>query len=259
LPRKTTDDSSFHNKFERVIDGWRIRNKDSNDRKTFGEVFDRENLMRVYKLFSDGVIDRLEYPVSTGKEGNVFCARSGDGELLAVKIFRTSTATYKDMAKYVEGDPRFKGLMTNRRKLINAWALKEYRNLERMHEHKVRVPKPVTYNKNMVVMEFIGSEEGPAPMMRNVALEDPEEVSRTLMDYVKVLYTKALLVHGDLSEYNVLMKGDEPVVIDVGQSVLLKHPLAEEMLDRDVANVARYFRKYGLSIDVAEELREIRK
>jgi RIO kinase 1 len=236
-----------------------VRRKDDDDRKTFGEVFDKENLMRVYKLFSEGVFDSLEYPVSTGKEGNVFCASTKDGTLLALKIFRTSTATYRDMAKYVDGDPRFKGLMTNRRKLINAWAMKEYRNLERMHEHKVRVPKPVTCHKNMLVMEFIGSEEGPAPMMRSVTLEDPEGVCRTILDYVKVLYTKAQLVHGDLSEYNVLMHECDPVLIDVGQSVLLKHPLAEEMLDRDVANVARYFRKYGLGIDVKEELREIRR
>ncbi len=259
MPRDKSDESRSHDKFERVLDDWRMRRKDADDRKTFGEVFDRENLMRVYKLFSDGVFDRLEYPVSTGKEGNVFCASAKDGTLLALKIFRTSTATFRDMAKYVEGDPRFKGLMTNRRKLINAWAMKEFRNLERMSEHGVRVPRPVACHKNMLVMEFIGSEEGPAPMMRNVTLEDPERICRTLLDSVKTLYKEAQLVHGDLSEYNVLVHDGEPVIIDVGQAVLIKHPLAEEMLERDVANVARYFRKYGLTIDAREELSEIRR
>ena len=71
---------------------------------------------------------------------------------------------------------------------------------------------------------------------------------------------KAELVHGDLSEFNVLMDDDgEPVVIDVAQGVLLKHPLAEELLERDVNNMARFFRKYGVSIDTGTVLGEIRK
>jgi len=57
----------------------------------------------------------------------------------------------------------------------------------------------------------------------------------------------------------VLMLGQEPVIIDVGQAVMLAHPYAEEWLERDVRNVARYFRKYKIDIDVAKELKEIRK
>ncbi len=249
----------FQNKLERERDSWRMRRKDSEDRKTYDEVFDKENLMRVYKLFSDGVIDQIDYPISTGKEGNVFRATTSDGAPLALKIYRTSTATFKDMARYIAGDPRFKGVSRNRRKLIMAWASKEYRNLQRFRDAGVRVPRAIACHKNMIVMEYIGSDAGPAPMMRNVDLSDPADVAETILGYVRVAYQKAELVHGDLSEFNVLMDDDVPVLIDVGQAVLLDHPMSEELLVRDMGNIARFFRKYGVGIDVEQELREIRK
>jgi RIO kinase 1 len=62
-----------------------------------------------------------------------------------------------------------------------------------------------------------------------------------------------------MSEFNILMFNEEPVIIDVGQAVLLEHPNAQEWLERDVNNVARYFKKQGVRLDVAKELKEIRK
>ena len=245
-------------RFEQEIDKWRIRRKDADDRKSYDEVFDKKNLLRIYKLFVDGVIEQLDFPISTGKEGNVFRATTPEKDLVAVKIYRTSTATFKDMAKYIQGDPRFKGIAGNRIRLIMAWAQKEYRNLERLTEVGVRVPRPIARRDNVIVMEYIGDEVAPAREMREVQLEDPEGVARKLLEYVRLAYQKAELVHGDLSEYNVLMKDQEPVIIDVGQTVLLDHPLAQELLERDLANMARYFNKYGVEIDVQKELREIR-
>ncbi len=213
--------------------------------------------MRVYKLFSDGVIDQFEFPISTGKEGIVFSATTPDKGRVAVKIYRTSTASFKDMAKYVQGDPRFKGITTNRRKLILAWAAKEYRNLQRLQEAGVRVPRPIAHHQNIVVMEYIGTEEGPAPEMREADIQDPTSVADKILGYMKLAYQKAELVHGDLSEYNILMLGQEPVVIDVGQTVLLDHPLAGEFLVRDMKNLARFFRRHGVTIDIEKELKEI--
>jgi len=248
-----------YHRFEREIDKWRVRRKDTNDRKSYDEVFDRQNLMRIYKLFTDGVIDRLDFPISTGKEGNVFRASTKSNELVAVKIYRTSTATFGDMAKYVQGDPRFKGLTGRKRKLIYAWANKEFLNLKLFQNAGVRVPRPILHVANIVVMEYIGDENAPAREMRNVKLDDPEGVARKILGYVKLAYQKVELVHCDLSEFNVLMLGDEPIIIDVGQAVLLGHSQAEEWLERDVKNMVRFFKKYGVRLDAAEELKEIRK
>ena len=245
--------------FEREIDSWRMRRKDSSDRKSYDEVFNQQNLMRIYKLFSDGVIDKFDFPISTGKEGNVFRASTLKGEHLAVKIYRTATSTFGEMAKYIQGDPRFFRVKTkNKNRLIMIWAEKEYLNLDLFYRVGVRVPKPVAFHANIIVMEYIGSDKEPARQLRNVTLEDPEAIARKLLDYVKLGYQKGNIVHSDLSEFNVLMLDGEPVLIDVGQSVLKGHPFAEEWLERDVSNVARYFRRYKIDIDVKAELREIR-
>jgi RIO kinase 1 len=256
VPMPREDD--YHS-FERTIDSWRMRRRDDNDRKSYDEVFDRQNIMRIYKLFTDGVIDKLDFPISTGKEGNVFRASTKDGQLRALKIYRTSTSTFKDMPKYVLGDPRFEGLTANRRKLILAWAEKEFLNLKAFHKAGVRVPEPFFHRANMIVMEYIGTEVEPARELRNVKLEDPERIARKILDYMKLGYQKAKLVHADISEFNILMLDGEPVIIDVGQAVMLAHLNSQEWLERDVRNVARYFKKYGLKIDIAEELKEIRK
>ena len=245
--------------FEREIDAWRMRKKDSSERKSYDEVFNQQNLMRIYKLFSDGVIDRFDFPISTGKEGNVFRASTLKGEHLAVKIYRTATSTFGEMAKYIQGDPRFFRVKTkNKNRLIMIWAEKEYLNLDLFYRVGVRVPKPVAYHANIIVMEYIGSDKEPARQLRNVTLDDPEAIARKILNYVKLGYQKANIVHSDLSEFNVLMLDGEPVLIDVGQAVLKEHPFAEEWLERDVSNVARYFRRYKVDIDVKAELKVIR-
>jgi len=245
---------------ERVIDSWKMRRKDDDDRKSYDEVFNKQNLMRIYKLMSDGAMDKFDFTISTGKEGNVFRASTVKGEFVAVKIFRTSTATFGDMYKYVAGDQRFFGVGGgNRKRLIMVWAEKEFMNLDALHRAGVRVPRPIARHQNIIVMEYIGDESEPARQLRNVALEDPEKTARKILDYVAVAYRKASLVHSDLSEFNVLMLAGEPVIIDVGQAVLKDHPNAQEWLRRDVTNIVRYFRKNDVKLDVEAELKEITK
>jgi RIO kinase 1 len=246
--------------FERVCDSWKMRRKDDDDRKSYDEVFNQQNLMRIYKLMSDGVLDRFDLTISTGKEGNVFRASTVDGSFVAVKIFRTATATFGEMYKYVAGDPRFRGVGgKNRSRLVMVWAEKEYMNLGLMHRAGVRVPSPIAVNKNILVMEYIGDESEPARQLRNADLADPDAVARTIFDYIALAYRKSSLVHSDLSEFNILMLGEEPVLIDLGQAVLKEHPHAQEWLERDVNNIVRYFRKQGVRLDAADELKEIRK
>ena len=248
-----------YHSFEREIDGWRIRKKNqTDDRKSYDEVFDKQNLMRIYKLFSDGVVDKFDFPISTGKEGNVFRASTKNGALLAVKIYRTSTGTFSDMWKYIAGDPRFRGLPTNRKRLIPAWAKKEFLNLNLLQSAGVRVPKPVVQHQNIVVMEYIGDEVEPARQLRYVEPEDPERTARTIFEYMKLGYQKAKLVHCDMSEFNILMLNQEPVIIDVGQGVLTQHPNAEEWLERDVFNMVKYFRRHKVSVNSVDLLKEIR-
>ena len=152
---------------ERHVDALKT-NKTGDERQTDAEVFDRQTLMLIYDFMTGGLIDTIHYPVSTGKEGNVFYATDEDGEPIALKIFRTSTSTFKRVSKYIEGDPRFKGLTGNRRKIIYAWTNKEYRNLQRYYEAELPVPEPIAFRKNCLLMEYIGDEDGPAPDRKSV-------------------------------------------------------------------------------------------
>ena len=220
--------------------------KDDDNIKTYDEVFDHATLLTIYKLITNKVIKSLDFPISTGKEANVFKATTMEGEDAAVKIYRISTSTFKSFKKYLDGDPRFKNVKKKgHRAVVYAWAQKEYKNLKRMFNIGVRVPEPIMYTRNVLLMEYIGDELGPAPMLKNVPIKAPTKKFRLLVKAVRKMYQEARIVHGDLSEYNILMLADEMVIIDVSQSVVIEHPMAEEMLVRDVSNLVRYFKKYG--------------
>ena len=216
------------------------------DKKTQDEVFDKTTLHTFEKLISDRVIDILDFPISTGKEGNVFRGVTPDKKFVAVKVYRTSTATFKHISKYILGDPRFISIHKTRRGIIYAWARKEFKNLERLKKAGVRAPKPIVYSKNVLVMEYIGDPERSAPLMKDVKLENPKEIFEILIDFISKMYKKAELVHGDISAYNVLMHENHPYIIDLGQGVLIEHPNALEFLKRDIHNVVSYFKKYGI-------------
>ncbi|MDR0791098.1 MAG: serine protein kinase RIO [Methanomassiliicoccaceae archaeon] len=223
-------------------------NKTGDERQTVDEVFDKQTLMTLYDMMTSGIIDSVRFPISTGKEGNVFYAESEDGEPLALKIFRTSTSTFKHFSKYIEGDPRFKGLTGNRRKMIYAWANKEYRNLQRYYEAEIPVPEPMAFAKNCLVMEYIGNENGPAPQLKDVVLDDPDDTYDEVVSFIIDGWQDARLVHGDMSEYNILMLDGQPILIDCGQAMTADHFNSKELLRRDIENVNRFFKNRGADI-----------
>ena len=235
------------------IDLLRERIKDSDDLKVKGDVFDTRTLMNLYALASKGVIDALGGEISTGKEANLFYAIRGDQELV-IKIYRITTSNFKAMQDYMHGDPRFGNIKGTKSAVISAWTRKEFRNLKRAEEAGVRVPHPIATRDNILIMELIGEKDNPAPQLRNVDLEldEAKRIFNKLSDYISLLYNKADLVHADFSEFNVLYNG-EPVVIDMGQSVTLEHPMASKFLARDVTNIARYFEK-KYSVGSEEEI-----
>jgi len=204
------------------------------------------------------IIGRMYGVISSGKEARVYWAKSPKGEDLAVKIYLTSTSEFrKSIYQYILGDPRFEYIRKDTRELIYAWTRKEYKNLKRMYECGVRVPKPIFYMKNILVMEFIGENGVRAPLLKEVSLSDEEyiRIFNKVIEYIKILYRKAKLVHADLSEYNIMIFKGEPVLIDVSQAVLLDHPLAIEFLKRDIRNIVRYFRcELGLQVPSEEEI-----
>ncbi len=182
-----------------------------------------------------------------------------DKKYVAIKIYRTSTSTFKHISKYIIGDPRFQSMHKNRRSIVFLWTKKEFKNLERLHEAKVKAPKPITKINNILVMEYIGDSKGAAPMLRDVKLENPESTFSTLIDFISRMYKKANLVHGDMSAFNVLMYKNQPYVIDLGQGVLIEHPQAHEFLKRDIHNIVQFFKKYDIEADETEIYKNVTK
>ena len=215
------------------------------NRKTFGEVFDKQTLLRLGKLISDKIIDQVDFPISTGKEANIFRGTTPENELVAIKIYRTSTMTFKHIASYIEGDPRFAYGYKNRRDIIEEWAKKEFKNLDLLYRTKVRVPAPLKRLNNILVMEYIGDENKAAPMLKDTLLRNPQKIFDEIMTFITRMY-KARIVHADLSAFNILMFRQKSYIIDVGQAVLLDHPTAIEFLKRDIHNIVYYFKKYDI-------------
>ncbi len=232
---------------ERHVDALKT-NRTGDERQTDAEVFDKKTLLTIYDMMTSGYIDQIHYPISTGKEGNVFYATDEDGEAAALKIFRTSTSTFKRVAKYVEGDPRFKGVTGSRWKMIYAWVNKEFRNLVRYSEAGIPVPEPITFSQNCLLMEYIGDESGPAPQLRDVVMDDPTDMYDEVVSFIIDGWRDAHLVHGDLSEYNILVQDGQPIMIDVGQAMTADHYNSKELLERDIRNINSFFRKRDADI-----------
>ncbi len=227
----------------------------SAERATLEEVFDQATLMVIFSFLNSGIIDEVHGVVNAGKEARVYWGKTKEGKDVAVKIYLTASAEFrKGMLKYVEGDYRFKGVRRDTRSLISTWAQKEFKNLEQASRAKVRVPKPLGVRKNVLVMEFIGAGGVSAPSLKEQPPDNPEKVYRLLLSYLQRLYRKADLIHGDLSEYNVMTWKGRPVVFDLSQSVPTSHPLAKSLLERDVANLNRFFSRLGVKTLPNEEI-----
>jgi len=206
---------------------------------------------------------------------------------VAVKVFKRNPE-FKTRCSYVDGDPRYHGRKfrsMDRREQVEVWAEKEYRNLIRAFRAGVPVPLPILQKNNVLFMRFLGEDCWPAPQLREIELKRRSKKWRTLycqtMLAIKRLYQCAKLVHGDLSEYNILVcptsqvvqmedngkirrdgetMSDEDttsslqiVLIDFGQAVEYNHPSSSMLLKRDLLLVQSFFSKRGTETLNVEE------
>jgi RIO kinase 1 len=231
-----------------------MKEKRSEELEALEEVFDRSTLMVIYDFLNKGVINEIYGVVSAGKESRVYWARDPGGKELAIKIYLTLSSEFrKGMITYIEGDPRFKGTKRDTRSLIFTWARKEFKNLEQAYRAKVRVPKPLSVRNNVLVMEFIGKDGERALSLKENLPKNPSRIYNILLTYMRRLYRNAELVHGDLSEYNIMVFNGRPVLFDVSQAVSTSHPMADFFLRRDLTNLNKFFGRIGVDVLAAEE------
>jgi RIO kinase 1 len=248
LKKNTALDKKLE-RFDQKLEEMGIRIKDADNLKVRDDVFDEITLLALYKLVHKKWLSVIGGSISTGKEANVFYGER-DGTPIAIKIYRIRTANFTTMSSYIVGDRRFSHVKKAKKELIFAWTKKEFSNLARAREAGLAVPEPLVWDRNILIMSFMGEGETPWPQLRNADLHDAGEVYSRIIDDISTLYNKADLVHADLSEFNILY-GDQPYLIDMGQSVTRDHPRALAFLMRDIRNINRFFKN---RCDVRDEV-----
>lgn len=210
---------------------------------------------RLKPLIEDGVIDDVVRQLMSGKEATVYMVRCGS-EIRCAKVYKEANKrSFKKAVQYQEGRKvrnsrraraMEKGSKFGRKQQEEAWQNSEVDALYRVAAAGVRVPKPYGCFDGVLLMELITDEEGQvAPRLSDVSMSEEqalEDHAVVIQDVVRMLC--AGMVHGDLSEFNVLVDDYGPVIIDLPQAVdAAANNNAESMLERDVNNMREY---YGL-------------
>jgi RIO kinase 1 len=210
---------------------------------------------RIQPLVDDGLVDEVLRPLMSGKEADVFVVRCGS-KIRCAKVYKEAAKrSFKKAAQYTEGRKvrnsrraraMEKGSKFGRRQQEETWQNAEVDALYLLASAGVRVPQPYGCFDGVLLMELITDEDGAvAPRLNDVSMspEQALEDHALVMQYVARMLC-AGLVHGDLSEFNVLVDEDGPVIIDLPQAVnAAGNNNAHAMLERDVGNMTAY---YGL-------------
>ena len=250
MPRP--EDVVFPRRRERTED----RLREGQQRKLLDEFFDHATLITVSRLVNQGLIQSIDFPISTGKEGGVFRATRGD-EFRAVKVYRIGNTTFRHLPAYALEELRRQTSVRNYGGLVVAWTRREHTILGRLADAGVRAPRPYGHLRNVLVMEFIQDGGAPAPRLRDAVVQDPRALYDDLVEQIGRMVRKAHLVHADLSPYNTLYSEGRAVLIDVAQSVPTDHPQALQLLERDLANYAKFLGRLGMDVSTSEFLHAV--
>lgn len=224
---------------------------------------------RLESLQEDGLIDEVVRPLMSGKEASVYVVRCGT-ELRCAKVYKEANKrSFRHASEYQEGrttrntrDARAmaKGSKHGRKEQEDSWQNAEVTALFQLAAAGVRVPKPYDFLEGVLLMELVGDGMGGvAPRLNDVDLEpaDAREFHAFMIgEIVKMLC--AGLVHGDLSEFNVLLGPEGPVIIDLPQAVnAVANNHAFTMLERDVGNMAEYFGQFAPELRYTKYAKEM--
>ena len=224
---------------------------------------------RLQSLIEEGLIDSVVRQLMSGKEATVYVVRSG-GDTLCAKIYKEATQrSFRQAVDYTENRKvrnsrqaraMAKGTRYGRQQQEAVWQRAEVDALYRLAAAGVRVPAPINFLDGVLLMELVADEHGEAAPRLNDVLLTPEQAhehhAMLLTQVVRMLC--AGVIHGDLSEFNILLAADGPVIIDLPQAVgAAGNNHACRMLLRDVVNLRDFFGRYApdlLTTDYGPEI-----
>ncbi len=204
------------------------------------------------ELVRVGVISELVAEVNSGKEATIYTAHL-KGSPLIVKAFRQQNTSHNKQKRRKTGNAQARAA---------SYANREFQFLGKAYRNGVRIPTPAMRINNIIIMQFIGDEWIPAPQLRQVILENPEEVLDDIIEQLRLLFQHAKMIHGDFSEYNLLYHDGKIIVIDMPQAIdmSLIGNISErrlrpnlQVLQQDIMTIRNYFEKeYNLTFDFKE-------
>ncbi|MEQ1767823.1 MAG: PA4780 family RIO1-like protein kinase [Methylotenera sp.] len=224
---------------------------------------------RLEPLLEDGLIDDVVRQLMSGKEATVYVVRCGD-DVRCAKVYKEANKrSFRQSVDYTEGRKvknsrqsraMAKGSKFGRESQEAAWQSAEVDALYRLANAGVRVPEPYNFYEGVLLMELVTDANGNAAPRLNDITFSPEEArihhGALIKEVVRMLC--AGIVHGDLSEFNILMSADGPVIIDLPQAVdAAGNNNAREMLERDVRNLSDYFGRFAPELLTTQYGKEI--
>ncbi len=227
------------------------------DSRSRGKLLCMKTPKRILPLVEDGLVDEVIRRLMSGKEADVFSVRCGD-EIRCAKVYKeASKRSFKKAVEYQEGRKvrnsrraraMQKGSKFGRKEQETIWQSAEVDALYKLANAGIRVPEPYGCFDGVLLMELITDEEGDiAPRLNDISMsaEQAREDHEIVMNYIMRMLCVGV-IHGDLSEFNVLVDEYGPVIIDLPQAVdAAANNSAKRMLTRDVDNITNYYAQYA--------------
>jgi len=224
---------------------------------------------RIVPLVEDGIVDRVIRQLMSGKEATVYIVQCGD-EIRCAKVYKeVNQRSFHQAVNYTEGRREKnsrkarameKGTRYGRKEQEAAWQNTEVDALYKLGAAGVRVPRAYGFYEGVLLMELLTDADGaPAPRLNDLELSEQQaRAFHAMLIKQVVLMLCAGVVHGDLSEFNILVDSDGPVIIDLPQAVdAAANNNASRILGRDVANLANYFGQFAPDLLTTQYGKEI--
>ncbi|MEM1638881.1 MAG: lipopolysaccharide core heptose(II) kinase RfaY [Desulfurococcaceae archaeon] len=223
-----------------------VRSETITGEKMFRLTYLGYDMLAIRALAKSNMLEAIGDRIGVGKESEIYMGLAPGGTQVAVKFLRIGRTSFRQTV-------RVRAWVRN--KPFSTWyeqskiaAEREFKAVKELISYKAYVPNPIGYNRHVVVVEYIDGTE----LYTRPFLEDPDKVLEKILFTLTLALHRAGIVHGDLSEYNVIVRksNEDPFIIDWPQYVYKDDPSAIDLLKRDIYYIVKFFNKvYGTRLD----------